>query len=668
MGLTSLRKRTSKITGTVVVIAAIGMLGTAFTGLGLTLMGGGGPSTSSESQSLSDVIATLNKQDITRGDFEGNLHKIEQQGGQTVTVMNACGLNAEAMDQTITYFLMLQIARSQGIRVTDADMDTARKDETRYFATEVGLKPTATLAQVDSKLQELDAQTIEEQLPDDALRQDLLHDKFIAAVRSATPVTAQDVQQEYTDLHTLDIQINNPSSPDAQQQLLAQNLIARLNKGDDFAALAKQFSNDFATKSSGGDSWVTKSSGKPEEYLDAARALKVGQITEQPVAVPHQGYYIIKLLGTRSSMPKSINMQKEISDLQDQRVSDIIEKEVQSARDKMKLTIKDPRLRLDYGVEQLYQHPGGVDQTALQSLINGYVKLAAKTDSSDAAQIWTQVAQLYGMTNADPKTKAQNQINAYLSALKSSGGQNPDLDIQIGELYAQQKENDDARTYFQQASTNAGSNPQIHGELYSAYMQLGDKADATAEMKLAGLPTSGVNSFAPRMTMPPTTVTAGAPTVAGKAVPAGVVTTMKPGAFPIGIKPGAFPAGMKPGAFPGGVMPGGKPQPQIVTLPNGKQAIKMPGGKIIPINFGPAGKPGKPMNVMPHPAPFVAKPLPNAGQAPSSVMFQKPPAQPAQPAKTSTGAGQTKPSTPAPAAPSGSTGSSPSTSSQPATH
>ncbi len=81
---------------------------------------------------------------------------------------------------------------------------------------------------------------------------------------------------------------------DAEALQLAQEIRQRLAAGEDFAALAAQFSDDTGSAADGGDlSWFARDEGLVKEFEDAAFALQPGQISE-PVLTQF-GYHIIKV-------------------------------------------------------------------------------------------------------------------------------------------------------------------------------------------------------------------------------------------------------------------------------------------------------------------------------------------------------------------------------------
>lgn len=100
-------------------------------------------------------------------------------------------------------------------------------------------------------------------------------------------VTDADVQQylaEHPELNT-----------DAEKKAKANEVLQRLKNGEDFAALAKEFSEDPGSKDKGGlYENVTEGGGFDKDFEAAALALQPGQFTQELVKTPF-GYHIIKL-------------------------------------------------------------------------------------------------------------------------------------------------------------------------------------------------------------------------------------------------------------------------------------------------------------------------------------------------------------------------------------
>ena len=119
----------------------------------------------------------------------------------------------------------------------------------------------------------------------------------------------------------------------------AKQIIAQLEKGADFAKLAKEKSIDPAGKDSGGDlGWFTKDQMVPE-FANAAFALKKGQFTKTPVKTRF-GWHIIKLVDRRAAPPPSY---EEVKQQMAQRIQgELIGEKVKELRAHAKIEIIGP--------------------------------------------------------------------------------------------------------------------------------------------------------------------------------------------------------------------------------------------------------------------------------------------------------------------------------------
>ncbi len=89
----------------------------------------------------------------------------------------------------------------------------------------------------------------------------------------------------------------------------AKSIIDQLNKGADFAALAKANSKDPGAQN-GGDLGFFKKEDMVPEFADAAFALKPGQITQTPVKTQF-GWHVIKVDEVRRAPPPTFDEAKD---------------------------------------------------------------------------------------------------------------------------------------------------------------------------------------------------------------------------------------------------------------------------------------------------------------------------------------------------------------------
>lgn len=136
----------------------------------------------------------------------------------------------------------------------------------------------------------------------DLARQAVLIQAYLADYVRANPVSDEKLKKDYDAIKT---QLGSTEYK-ARHILVdkeedAKAIIAKLNKGEPFAELAKQ-SKDPGSKDSGGElGWSSpKSYVKP--FADALQSLKKGEYTKEPVKTEF-GYHVIQLEDSRPLTP-----------------------------------------------------------------------------------------------------------------------------------------------------------------------------------------------------------------------------------------------------------------------------------------------------------------------------------------------------------------------------
>ena len=119
----------------------------------------------------------------------------------------------------------------------------------------------------------------------------------------------------------------------------AKAIIAQLNKGADFAALAKENSKDPAAQN-GGDLGFFKKADMVPEFADAAFALKPGQFTQTPVKTQF-GWHVIKVDEVRTAAAPSFDQ------VRDEIRQQIIQAGVRAALDKARVGLVVQKFNMD---------------------------------------------------------------------------------------------------------------------------------------------------------------------------------------------------------------------------------------------------------------------------------------------------------------------------------
>jgi len=113
---------------------------------------------------------------------------------------------------------------------------------------------------------------------------DALHARYMADIAS---------KPGEDEVHARDILVND--------EAMAKKIIAELNKGADFATLAKQYSKDPSAAARGGDLGFVKKSEMTPAFADAVFALQPGQITKTPVQTQF-GWHVVQVLARQRAL------------------------------------------------------------------------------------------------------------------------------------------------------------------------------------------------------------------------------------------------------------------------------------------------------------------------------------------------------------------------------
>jgi len=142
----------------------------------------------------------------------------------------------------------------------------------------------------------------------------------LQAIKQRTNVSAQEVQRYYDDnlqqyqtpeqVTARHILLKTEGKDDAAVKKQAEDLLAKIKGGANFAALAKQFSEDESSAVQGGD--LGRPFGKDgtmvKEFEDAAFALKPGETSD--LVKTQFGYHIIQLIGKTPASTRTLEESK----------------------------------------------------------------------------------------------------------------------------------------------------------------------------------------------------------------------------------------------------------------------------------------------------------------------------------------------------------------------
>ncbi|MBK6846184.1 MAG: peptidylprolyl isomerase [Proteobacteria bacterium] len=281
------------------------------------------------------VVAVVNDEIILLSEVE---QRAAPFAGQLASVADAeqrklrrAQLRRQVLEQMVDDKLIEQQARTHKLTVEEADLDRAVQEVMR--------RNNLTREQLGQALAQ-EGQTVES-YKQQMLRPQLLRLKVLnVQVRARVSVGDDELRALYQqNLRTLDAEakvqarqllLAVPAAALPQQvasrRALAEQLAKRLAGGADFAQLARQYSDDAATRAKGGDLGTLTRGTLPGKVEDALFGAKAGQWLG-PLATP-QGFYLVQVTQREESAARPFEEVRE--QLRDQLYSQKMEQATKS--------------------------------------------------------------------------------------------------------------------------------------------------------------------------------------------------------------------------------------------------------------------------------------------------------------------------------------------------
>lgn len=221
-------------------------------------------------------------------------------------------LQTNILDSLIVLNVLENYGNKNNFKVTQKEIDDAYQNIVKNYPSESDLE------------KDLVAKKISKNFLMDQIKSQVLRDKIFTDVTKNVTVTDAEVKKYYDDnketlfkvpeqiqvSHIL-IKFNVPEGQELTEQLKKEAydkikaVQEKLKSGEDFAALAKSYSEDTASKENGGDIGLISAGQTIKEFEDAAFALKVGEVSD--IVETTYGYHLIKVTDHKDAYIKDFS-------------------------------------------------------------------------------------------------------------------------------------------------------------------------------------------------------------------------------------------------------------------------------------------------------------------------------------------------------------------------
>lgn len=288
-----------------------------------------------------DVAARVNGEVISLAELDAQVEQLKKQYPTMFEGTDGEGrlldFKQRLLDNLINAKLVEAAAAKEGIKITDEDVAAQVKQ------LKAGFKDDAQFQQA------LKSAGMDEAALNKQVREQLLTQKLIEKISAGASKPTEAEVKAYYDANKS--QFEQKAATRASHILFktadkatAEKVLKEVQGGGDFAALAKQYSQDPVSAANGGDlGWPT--TPYVAEFEAALAKLKVGQIS--PLVETTYGWHIIKATETREASTKSLaDVTAQIEQiLTQQQKADTYQKYVDDLRKNAKIEILVPELK-----------------------------------------------------------------------------------------------------------------------------------------------------------------------------------------------------------------------------------------------------------------------------------------------------------------------------------
>lgn len=252
---------------------------------------------------FSKTLATVNGVRIKQNAIDIYVEFLKNQDPTSVPADNTPEfktLQANILDSLIVLNVLENYADKNNFKVTQKEIDDAYQEIVKSYPSESDFEKDLVAKKVskDFLLDQVSSQVLRDKIFADVTKNITISDAEVKKYYDDNKETLFKVAEQIQVSHIL-IKFNVPEGQELTEQLKKEAndkikaVQEKLKSGEDFAALAKSYSEDTASKENGGDIGLISAGITIKEFEDAAFALKVGEVSD--IVETTFGYHLIKV-------------------------------------------------------------------------------------------------------------------------------------------------------------------------------------------------------------------------------------------------------------------------------------------------------------------------------------------------------------------------------------
>lgn len=255
-----------------------------------------------ETETIKDPVALVNGVKITNDEYQRELsfylQQASQQGRQIPENMLP-KIRGEILDNLIDRELLYQESRKQNIDIQNEQIDQQLKDIKARFSSQAEFESVIAqmeLSETDLKSQIERNMAIRELIESQVTQKITITDQETKAYYDSNPKLFKKPEQVKASHILIKVDANATETQKAQARIEIVKIQQKLKTGEDFATLAKEYSQG-PSSVRGGDLGYFGHGQMVKPFEDAAFALKPNEVSE--IVETRFGYHLIKVVDKR---------------------------------------------------------------------------------------------------------------------------------------------------------------------------------------------------------------------------------------------------------------------------------------------------------------------------------------------------------------------------------
>ncbi|WP_051412126.1 peptidylprolyl isomerase [Halonatronum saccharophilum] len=442
-------------------------------------------------QRPTDTVASVNGDEILYHEYEQQLNSYLSQHQGQIGANQIVELKNSVLDNIIDQRLILQEADKLGISkdVSEEIVEEQLNQVIEYYASS---------KEEFEKMLSGHGETL------DGVREDIREslavqtkiEGVINNVIGDIEISDEELLADSAEVRASHILVRNHDKDDEEAKAIAEEVLTKLEAGEDFGELAKEYSED-GSAANGGDLGFFGRGQMVGPFEEKAFALETGEVSG--LVETQFGYHIIKVTDRKDISADEADMEELRKEMLAQREQEKFINWLDGVRDESDIVIEDkeisafnaslsgdfdqaiseykevirtnPRAYYVYhNLAQIHQRNNNLDEaiSTLEEAVEKY---------PDHIEFYTNLAQIYQRGG-----EADKAINLYEDALENDGN-NPELRLALGELYNSEGEVDKAIAQFEIFSELAEGDLMAQYRLATIYSQMGLEDKAQEQME-----------------------------------------------------------------------------------------------------------------------------------------------------------------------------------------